>query len=310
MKKAINPLIGRTIAFFGVFVLFSGLIGPRIISSTILYHDGFGWYGGAGKAVLFSLIAFALLMRRRKEVVAIPAWQRTNSLWLGLALATFVLAWISVSHLLRAERTAFWLVGAHVFLWASIIFACGGCLGAATIRQVAKTYRREILLAVVAGVIFYGLLTAIYALWRVLAALVLHAVAWLLRLCGLSVTIVPPRTLLLTKFGITVAQYCSGIESLALFSGLYAVVGFLDWSRFNRRRFLIMFLPALALLFAFNILRVFVLIMAGYYINPQLAFSLFHTYAGMVFFVLYSLLFWGLAYKWMLRPAAATPRRA
>ena len=303
MKKAINPLAGRMVAFFGVFILFSGFLGPRIIGSDILYHDGFGWYGGAGKAVIFALLAFALLVWRRGGGLTVPQWRRSNVFWLCVAGLSFVTAWIAVTHLLRHDRSAFWLVGAHIFLWASIIFALGGCFGAATLRRLVRVYCREILIALAAGAAFYGLLTAIYALWQVLAAAVLHAVAWLLHVCGLDASIVPPRTLLLTKFGITIAQYCSGIESLALFSGLYAVIGFLDWSRFDRRRFLAAFVPALAVLFACNILRVFGLILAGYYINPQLAFSLFHTYAGMVFFILYSLLFWAVSYKWMLRPA-------
>jgi exosortase/archaeosortase family protein len=54
-------------------------------------------------------------------------------------------------------------------------------------------------------------------------------------------------------------------------------------------------------LFGFNILRVFVLILGGYFINPHIAFSLFHTYAGMIFFIIYSALFWGVCYKYMLR---------
>jgi exosortase/archaeosortase family protein len=64
---------------------------------------------------------------------------------------------------------------------------------------------------------------------------------------------------------------------------------------------LLAFVPALLLLFGLNILRVYVLVMAGYYINPQIAFSLFHTYAGMVFFIIYSGIFWAVSYKWMLQ---------
>ncbi|HEY8999168.1 MAG TPA: archaeosortase/exosortase family protein [Candidatus Saccharimonadales bacterium] len=305
LPKAITPLIERLIAFLTVFVVFSGLIGPRIVGSSILNRDGFGWYGGFGKALLFALIAFALLAYRTQWSVQLPAWRQGNFGWLATATASFAASWWCVGHLLVGQRTELWLVGAHGFLLASVVFALGGCFGPAALRLVVRAYRRELGLAVISGVCFYFLLAGIYALWPVLAGVVLHAAAWLLRTSGLTVAIIPPRTLLLTKFGITVAQYCSGIESLALFSGFYAIVGFLDWKRFNKRRFILVFPAAMLLLFGCNILRVYVLVLAGYYINPHLAFSLFHTYAGMIFFALYSIAFWAVSYRWLLgRPAA------
>ena len=103
------------------------------------------------------------------------------------------------------------------------------------------------------------------------------------------------------KFGITVAEFCSGIESIALFTALYAIVGLLDRHRLNIKRYLWIFPIALVLLFGLNIVRVYSLIMAGYYIDPEIAFSLFHTYAGMVFFILYSVVFWLVAYKYLLK---------
>lgn len=296
------------IVFLGVFVIFSGLLGPRIISHGLVHRDGFGVYGGLGKAVLFALLAFGVLVwHANAPAVALPKWRVAGNLpWIVLACVSFGAAWIGVSHLVAGNHDIFWLLGTHVFIWASLIFAAGGCFGAASLRLLLRTYAREIGFALLAAAFFYGLLTIIYGLWTTLAATVLHAVAWLLRLVGLTVAIVPPRTLLLDKFGITVAQYCSGIESLALFTGLYMLVGLLDWHRLDLRKFFWTFPLALLGLFGFNILRVFVLILGGYYINPHIAFSLFHTYAGMVFFILYSLLFWAIAYGWMLKKPAHT----
>jgi exosortase/archaeosortase family protein len=145
------------------------------------------------------------------------------------------------------------------------------------------------------------MLLTVYVLWKVLAAAVLHSVKWLLNTAGIHAAIFPPRTLFLDKFGIEVAQYCSGIESIALFTGLYAIIGTLDWHKFNHRKLFIAFPLALLVLFGLNILRVFVLILAGYYISPQIAFSLFHTYAGMIFFIVYAGVFWTLFYKRLIR---------
>ena len=288
------------IAFLGVCVLFSGLLGPRIISGGLVTRDGFGVYGPLGKALLFAALAL-LLLGRRIETPRLRAWHPVHLVWLVLGAISFALAWAGVSRLLDGNRAIFTIASTHVYMWASLIFAAGGCFGAANLRLLGRAYRRQIGYAALAGALFYALLTLIYGLWAVLAGIVLHAVAVLLRLIGLSVALIPPRTLLLTKFGITVAQTCSGIESLALFSGLYGLIGMLDWPRLNHRRFIATFVPAMLGLFAFNILRVFALILGGYYINPHIAFSLFHTYAGMVFFILYALVFWAFAYRWMLQ---------
>jgi exosortase/archaeosortase family protein len=79
----------------------------------------------------------------------------------------------------------------------------------------------------------------------------------------------------------------------------------MDWKRLHVRRYFVVFPLALLGLFACNILRVFGLVMAGYYINPRIAFSLFHTYAGMLFFILYSAIFWALAYRHLLKKDTA-----
>jgi len=292
----------RTAAFLAVFIAYSGIIGPRIISSGILYKDGFGVYGGAGKALLFAAIAFLVLIRRL-DPPKLPSWRPANLIWLVLSATTLASDWIVITKLINGSHSLSTIILAHVLLLSSLIFAAGGCFGPAAIRQIATTYRRQLLAALGCGIAFFILLTAIYSLWAVLANLVLYSVQFLLHASGLTAAVIQPRVLVLSKFGITVAQTCSGIESLALFSGLYALIGLVDWQRLRHDRLLLAFLPALLILFGLNIIRVYSLIMAGYYINPQIAFSLFHTYAGMVFFIIYSGIFWAVSYKWMLKRA-------
>lgn len=301
------PLLWRTFAFLAIFIMLSGSLGPRIISGGLMYKEHFDIYGGGGKALLFGVIAFALLKQHSKQVaVPLTPWRRTNLVWLALAAISFTYAWVGVTHLLHGTGHSYWPVVTHASLLASVVFAAGGCFGPATLRSIARTYKRELLLAIAISVIFFGFLQLVYGLWKPLAGTVLHAVRGLLALTGLHAVILPPRTLLLDKFGIDIAQACSGIESIALFAGLYAIIGLLDWQRFNHRRYLTLFPVGLVALFGFNILRVYGLIVAGYFINQHIAFTLFHTYAGMVFFIIYSGVFWRVAYGWMLRAGKTT----
>jgi exosortase/archaeosortase family protein len=190
---------------------------------------------------------------------------------------------------------------AHIGIIGAVLLLALGCFGQDNLRQLGRGYRRELLWALAIAAGFYAFLTAVYALWQPLAGVVLACTKALLGWQGIESEIVPPYTLLFDKFGVTIAQTCSGIESIALFSGLYAIVGLLDWQQLDHRRYLVVFPLALALLFGLNIIRVYLLIVAGYYIDPQIAFSLFHTYAGMVFFILYSVAFWLTTYKHLLR---------
>ena len=298
--QAITPLLWRVIAFVMLFVVVSGIIGPRVISGGILMRDGFEIYGGVGKAAIFSLISFVLLARHAKKTVALTGWRPGQLAWMLAASLGFIVAWGSIEALLAGNRSLLNLVGAHGGLIACVGLLVMGCFGLSNVKRLWLSYKRELVSAVIIGVAFFAFLTLVYGLWQPLAGIVLSGVMALLALGGPEAVMIPPNTLLFDKFGITVAEFCSGIESIALFTGLYAVVGLLDWPRLNKRRYFIIFPVALLLLFGLNIVRVYGLIMAGYYINPELAFSLFHTYAGMVFFILYSAAFWAVAYKHLL----------
>jgi exosortase/archaeosortase family protein len=300
LPKAIVPILTRTIAFLCLFVIISGAIGPHIISHGLVNKDGFQIYGGAGKALLFATICLLILVQRKPAIAVLKPWHLSQLVWLILMILSASTAWYSVNQLIGNSGSAGWAVLANVCLIASIIFAAGASFGPSNLRLLFRAYKKELIITLGLVVAFYIFLTVVYGLWQVLATVVLHIVSWLLHLCGLTAVILPPRTLLLSKFGIDIAQYCSGIESIALFTGLYVLIGVLDWNRLKHQKFLYIFPLALLILFALNILRVFVLILAGYYINPHIAFSLFHTYAGMVFFIIYSAIFWAVSYKRLL----------
>lgn len=300
LQKTITPLQWRVIVFGLLFVIISGIIGPRIISGGIMFRDGFVAYGGIGKAVLFSLVAFALLVRHNKTKLLLGAWQPTLLYWAMAAVVCFAFSWGAISLLLAGERTFTNLFLAHAGLVAGPTFTALGCFGIGNVERVWTAYRREIVYSFAIGVSFYLFLQLVYLLWQPLASVVLVSVNSLLGLSGLEATVAPPNTLMFDKFGITIAEFCSGVESIALFTGLYAIMGLLDWKKLNKKRYFAVFPAALLGLCVFNILRVYGLIMAGYYINPEIAFSLFHTYAGMVFFIIYSAIFWAIAYNYLL----------
>jgi exosortase/archaeosortase family protein len=218
-----------------------------------------------------------------------------------VSILSFLVAWSQVSNLLIGNHSAVVLIATHTSLLFSVVCAAIASIGFSNIPLIWRHYKRELLLASGIAALFYLFLLLVYMLWQPLAQVVLVAVKALLAGSGLHPIILAPTTLLFDKFGISIAQYCSGIESIALFSGLYIIVGLLDWERLNKQSYLMVFPFALILLSLLNVLRVYGLILAGYYINPVIAFSLFHTYAGTIFFIVYSAAFWSIAYGRLLR---------
>lgn len=312
LKKATIPsLLVRLAAFLLLSIVITGIIGPKIISSGILYRDGFAIYGGAGKALAFALVAFGLLVRNKITGISLDKWNSRLLGWLALSALTTAGAWLMISQLIDGNNTLIAVIFTHTLMLSSIVFAALAVFGFNNIRNLITKFRKEIVLSLVIAILFYVFLLVVYGLWKYLAFIVLHAVAWLLELSGIKVTIVPELTILLDKFGVTVEKYCSGIESIALFSGLYAVVGILDWHKLDKKRYFLVFPIALSILFLLNILRVFVLILSGYHINRELAFSLFHSYAGMLFFMVYAGIFWLVMYKHLIiKPVTTATKQA
>lgn len=303
--KAVPSLIWRGIVFLALLVLISGVNGQRIIGGGILFRDGFAIYSTIGKVLIFCVIVFLVLSFRRKTAIALKPWRPILLDWFVLSLAGFVAAWLAIGRLLAGEAAGGVQTAAHAGLIVSVIAAGIGCFGIENLTLLWRAYKKEITVSLAVGGIFFGFLQLVYALWEPLAAIVLIAVRGLLAMAGLDAALLPPYTLIFDKFSITIAQYCSGIESIALFTGFYVLVGLLDWKKFNKRRYFGLFPLALGVLCVCNILRVFGLILAGYHINASLAFGLFHTYAGTVFFIMYSALFWCVAYRYMCQKKAA-----
>ena len=129
--------------------------------------------------------------------------------------------------------------------------------------------------------------------------MVLRAVYFLFSLTFQPVVRIPPRALFVKNFVVSIEEACSGVDSLFLFRTLYICIGTIDWKKFNKLKLILMFFPAVMGLFLVNILRVYLLILIGVLTNPQVTIQLFHTYLGMILFIIYFTIFWRFTYRWM-----------
>lgn len=165
-----------------------------------------------------------------------------------------------------------------------------------------KTFLKPILLAFLT--IFAYVTVSLVALSRLGAALsvaVTEIVAWLMALTNdvhVNYSGVWPA-LRADSFSAHIAPACTGITSLALFTGLYLFVLFLDWKKMNKKRAALVYLIGLAGMFIVAILRTYSLFYIGTNWSPKFALSGFHTNAGWTFFVAYFLVYFWFAYPEM-----------
>lgn len=296
-----RPIISRLAAFVLICVVYASILGPLITTSTAFKSYDFTYYGSIGKALLFGALTLGVLAYKKKGNLTLLPFEFAQWFWAVLSVVSFAGAWVGFLHISNHQNLSI-AISVHVLLWLSLLTAGVFVFGLANIKQLSRKLSREIRLSLLVTILFFGFLFAVYDLWRPLSYSVMYSVKFLMRIIGVHSQITSNMTLLFSKFSITISKYCSGIESIAFFTALYVLIGLTDWQKLIRKRYFALFFPGLVLLFAFNILRVFALILAGYYINPHIAFSLFHTYAGMVFFIVYSIVFWAFSYKFMLKP--------
>ena len=142
-------------------------------------------------------------------------------------------------------------------------------------------------------------------LWKLLSASIAKANMLLLKACSipaiLGSTEYGEPMISTPHFSVSIAYTCSGLEGLVLFFISFVIFLFLDWTRINKKRALIVGVLGTFLMYTSNILRTFAIMLTGCYIDPRLAMKLVHTYAGMVIYALTIVLIFLASYKWMLK---------
>lgn len=295
-------LLIRLLLFSVLFIIVSGIIGPWVVSTKLLYGFHFFIYGNLGKLVLFSAIVFGLLIRKSlKDLEELP---RVKGNILYIALSLFL---IPVFFLLGNKLLQYGAFGAnlplslatHGLLILIPALLLPGIFGFRFLAAFTKRFWKELSACLGISIVYDIAIFQVWKLWTLFSGGVLHAVHFLLSLISSNVQVLYPRTIIVNDFAVSIAEACSGLDSLFLFSSLYLLIAILDFKEFNKIKLIGMFIPAAVGLYLVNIFRVYLLIAIGAYISPDLAIKLFHTYLGMVLFIIFFFIFWKLFYSWM-----------
>lgn len=304
ITKRLKYILVRFLLFSGLFVIVSGIIGSWLVPTHLLYGFGFYLYGNLGKMVILSAVMFILLTKDRLKTMRIGEWSKLNLIYLitagvlvpvFFALARELLTFTSFSVNIPLSLLT------HTILITIPLLLLPGIFGVQFLVSFLKKFYKEIGICFILSIFFDVVIFQVWKLWPVFSSGVLSAVKFMLSLTFPQVQYISPLTLGVNNFWVSILQACSGLDSLFMFSALYAFIGLVDYKKLNMVKFFYLYPIAALGMYLVNILRVYFLIVIGATISPQLALRLFHTYAGMILFIIYFGLFWKVTYKKMLK---------
>jgi exosortase len=301
LEPGFKQFLWKTLIFVAAFMVFSFIIGTKIFTNNFIDTWKIGIYARIGYILLFSIAGFILLYRKRLTEFQKFKHHLRDTLMLVVSIMTLVGFYIIEIYSSQIPLTLINIILVHVLGISIFFFLALGIYGVIFVKHFLKRFKKELLYFIIFGIIVYSLMNAVWSLWPYLSMGVMKAVTFLLNILGINVLVVNSNTIGVNGFTVQIAEACSGIYSIFIFSALYLFIVFLDWNKINKKKAAIVFIPAVLGAFAFNIIRVFTLLLVGAYISRNLALGLYHSYSGMIFFLIYFLLFWGLLYKWMKR---------
>ncbi len=300
-----NPGISfRLFIFILLFLILSGVFGPSIVASRLLYSFYFYIYGNMGKIILFIVLSFFVMTGRKVFSLTLSPIDKKSFIFLLISLLLILIFPVLKTELL--EYDDFYAniplsLTVHLVVVLIPVFLTLGIFGTRFIKNVIKTFQKKLYICIFMSVLLYFSIFKVWSLWPYLSDIVLTGVKFLFSLTHKNVVVFPPRVLFVEKFAVSIDQACSGLESILFFSGLSFLIWFTDRKKLHSGRFSLFFIMGLAGTFMVNILRVYVIIWSGLLFSPKISAVLFHTYLGMVFFLAYFTLLLKLTYKHLLR---------
>ena len=290
IKPGLKQFLVRLLIFLGLFITLTAITGPWIISTRLLYGFHFFIYGNLGKMVIYSTIVFILLTKDRLARLNLFPYRKSN-IWYILASFILIPLFFASGRLLltypQFSSNLPLSLASHLLLTSMAALLIPGVFGVEFIKYFLKNFRKEVYICLVISILYDLAIFQVWKLWPYFSNFVLNSEKLLFSLTFEHVSVIAPRILIVEKFAVSIAEACSGLDSLFLFSSLYILIAIQDFKIFNKLKLILMFIPASLGLIAVNIIRVYLLILIGVVISPDLALKLFHTYAGMILFIIY-----------------------
>jgi exosortase/archaeosortase family protein len=168
-------------------------------------------------------------------------------------------------------------------------------------RDFIKNFKKDLVYLIFGTFLIYLLIRKFQGVWFYFSGIVGKSVVYLLGFMGPSNIYYFEKLPVVSfrDFIVGIAQTCSGIDSMLLFTFLFFGILAWDWKILNKKKAVFLFCIGIIGVFLLNILRIFFLILIGAYLSQSFALNIFHTNASSIFFIIYFGIFWKLSYKWL-----------
>jgi exosortase/archaeosortase family protein len=234
-----------------------------------------------------------------------PNWKKSILLFIGgeIAIASYYIIRASTNYFQLTEGIFLYIIQALIMFSLVIAFFCFlfAVFDKTYLEKFFKDFKKEIIIFAIIGVIMYKLLILFQQQWYFFSSSVtiilakalsfFYPVAYVLNAQAQGGPI-----LRAADFTVSIGSPCSGIDSLMLFFVFFSVLFALDKDRLKKGLYAIFFVIGLVGVYLMNVLRLFLLMLAGIHISPKFAVGLFHTNAGWILFIIYFL-----CYYWVIK---------
>lgn len=261
----------------------------------------------------FIFVSIIFLIFIRKEITQLKCVKTTlkNILIYGsLAILFLVLQYVFKYYI----RTHLDFAFQHLILFITIkflinllfvLFLAFAVFTPQFIFYFIQRFYKQILLFSSIFIIYYFIIDWFGRIWFILSKIVTLVLSFIFRLSSFEVTVnynSPGGPILgVNDFVAGISKDCSGVDSLLLFLSLYIFLVVLNWKDIDKKRMAILFIPGLIGTWFYNILRIYLLVLAGVYISPEFAVDAFHSNLGWILFLLFFFVFWHFGSKYVYK---------
>lgn len=321
-KKGLFELSIRSLVFFGILIgLYLALMlwirhTPFFIQYLRIDTDFYlPFFTGLRKtdflnAAIFALIGFVLWNRDYIKNLKVFKRKWNETIIFAIISIFFIFLhyllkyWIAINpepaeqHLLALTIIKQVLVGLFAIFLALAVYTQG------FIKKIIKDKWKSILIFLAIGIFYFFLIQFFQLIWYSLSYFVTISLRFMLGLIFDNVYFSPGNTLSgprlgASGFNVGISNECSGVDSMLLFLSLYALLLVLDWKRLNKKKMFILLIPGIIGTVAYNILRIYLLMLVGIFIDPKFAVDVFHTNIGWMLFLIFFVVFWHFGSKWV-----------
>lgn len=264
-------------------------------------------------AALFAAIAFSIWNREKLAKLKPTERNAKETATFAVLAAAVLIGHYAFKYLLvqtAPSASGLVVLAKYLFNIGFVALLAYACYTQRTLHALTRKHWRSMLAFAGIAVAYFFLIQLFQKIWYPLSHFVSLAVKTLLSLNFATVSYsagnltTGPR-IGVQGFRVGISDACSGIDSLLLFISLYSLIFILDYKRMHVKRMWALLLPGLAMTIAYNILRIYALILVGVYIDPEFAVDTFHTNAGWILFLLFFIIFWHFGSKWVYKKKSA-----